>query len=278
MKLMIDRNQRIVNYKVLIFSCLSLHVSNTNSDQKSPDISSVLKALNHPVRREIILFLDKPGKIGSFSDLHEHVLRHTKSTGQFSYHLKLLLDAKIIEKKGDRYNLTKFGERAAGMIQLIDLELDTSIAQKINSSYESLSPTELVFISWMIVPILFFVIMMSEVSNIGLNSSDIMFLYILSVLILISSAVIAFSKLQYIPSLLVLSNVLWIFFLPRDHLKLGRIYVLAGIGAGFTLNTVLVTYDILLLILGFFFLITAIILSYTYIKSESRKILEIRIK
>jgi hypothetical protein len=189
-----------------------------------------------------------------------------------------LLDAKIIEKASDSYNLSPIGEKASAMIQLIDLEVDRSIVQHISSSYSQLSPTDMVLIAWMITPLIFIAVIVSDYTNLALSPFTYIILLISSVLILLFATIFTYSKLQYLPSLFFLTNLLWIFFLPKDQLKIGLIYFMSGAGIGFLFTGILTESNILMVVLGGLLLVSAIFLSIMYIRSESKQFIDIRIK
>lgn len=246
----------------------------SNISEKKPDISMVLKALNHSLRRDILLYLNEY-KSATFSKLHQHVENSTKSTGQFSYHLKLLIDADIIRKMDEHYFLSQIGEKATSMIQLIDQEISTSIAQNVTRTFSQLSPREMVFIAWMFTPIISFTVTIS----IPIEYDNLMTLlfHIFSVVFLVSSALIAYSKLNYLPSILVLSNVVWLFFLEKDHLRIGSIYLSAGLGTGLFITGLLIENNIIQIVAGIILLSIALILSINYIRIENRILVDIRI-
>ncbi|MDH5401294.1 MAG: helix-turn-helix domain-containing protein [Candidatus Heimdallarchaeota archaeon] len=253
-------------------------MNDEESQVSSPNINSVLKALNHPLRRELILHLYRKRQGSSFSTLHEIATHQTKSTGQFSYHLKLLLDAQIITKSDDIYFISEFGEKASNMIQFIDLEFDRSVSQKISSSFASLSPMELVFISWMITPLLIFGFIIDEMGK--LNNDYISFYIWLTIAIitLISAILLSYSMLQYPPSVIVLTNIIWIFFLPKDQIKLGRIYIFSGFGTGILMNGLLLDNSLIQIVIGLISISIALFYSLKYIKDENHYILDIKIK
>ena len=103
---------------------------------EGPQISEVLKALNHTTRRDILIFLAEREKETSFSVLME-VLEFSNSTsGQFSYHLKLLTSSNLILKTPEyKYLVTDLGKRAYALMSMVNTEEDETVGQKIISSY-----------------------------------------------------------------------------------------------------------------------------------------------
>ncbi|MCY3414551.1 MAG: helix-turn-helix transcriptional regulator [Candidatus Heimdallarchaeota archaeon] len=242
-----------------------------------PDISSVLKALNHELRREILLYLNEY-KRGSFTALHTHVEERTKSTGQFSYHLKMLIDAGIISKQDDSYTLTQLGERATSMITMIDTEVrQPSIAQKISNSYSQLSPLESILISWMIAPLIIFAVIMSGFEVVRINPITYL-LYILgAVILLIISFVFMYSKLNYLPSMLALSSVVWILFLEKNHIQLGSMYLFSGVSVALILQGLIFDVNQWSVLLGCIMLVINFTIGYFHVKSQNAQIIDIKI-
>ncbi|MHA2503639.1 MAG: DUF7347 domain-containing protein [Candidatus Kariarchaeaceae archaeon] len=234
-----------------------------------PEIGRVLKSLNHPLRREILIYLSER-RTSKFTDLHNHVEGRTKSTGQFSYHLNLLVEAQVLLKNDDIYSLSPIGEKATSMIQLIDIEVDTTISQQISTAYDQLSPRELVITTWTVVPLIIFAVFMSGSIPIEFTPLERALINLTAALLFAASTAYAYSKLQYLPALLVLSNIIWIFFLPRNHLQVFLIYITAGVGTGVFLTGALVESNALLTILGFVLLVIGVFLSMRYVMNESR--------
>jgi len=70
----------------------------------------IIKALSHPLREKIVLHIMKEGPM-KFSTIASGI--GTKNLPKLSYHVKILLDAGILMKEHDLYQLTPKGRRIA---------------------------------------------------------------------------------------------------------------------------------------------------------------------
>jgi len=84
-------------------------------------ISRILQTISNPIRSYLILSLK--GNSMVFSDLIRACgLNPNYDTGNFSYHLSVLLDSNIIIRKGNEYQLTNFGNNIADIIDSLQRE------------------------------------------------------------------------------------------------------------------------------------------------------------
>ena len=97
------------------------------------DKDNFFRALSSPLRRKIISYLGEKGE-SSYMELLNSMNLTLNNAGKFVYHLKLLKGAKIIEKNGRNYSLTKV--RGYKALELVEKDLDKptelySISEKI---------------------------------------------------------------------------------------------------------------------------------------------------
>lgn len=81
----------------------------------------MLSIVADPTKNEIVRRLDEAGR-AAYSDLldsAEHV-RHLTSTGNFNYHLNILLENSLITKDGIVYKLTEKGREVARFLKDVD--------------------------------------------------------------------------------------------------------------------------------------------------------------
>ena len=115
----------------------------------SPEIKEVLKALNHIKRRDILLYLKDLSRLTGFSELMAYLDVDPKSSGQFSYHIKLLLTARLIEKENEKYRISPLGLKACSMLDLVDIsEKNDSVVQKISTSYKNITVVDQIIIAF----------------------------------------------------------------------------------------------------------------------------------
>lgn len=200
----------------------------------NPEIKEVLKALNHAKRRDILTYLKDLGRETSFSELMDYLQIDVKTSSQFSYHLKLLLTASLIVKSSttEKYSISPLGLKACSMLDMVDTtEHDESLGQKISSSFKNISPIDQIIISFEAIGLILFFIPITSMFEFPKYA---LMLLIMSLVGLILFAVItyySYRKLRYIPSLLVLSSLVYIVFLPNNQLKCGVIYMASVLGA-----------------------------------------------
>jgi DNA-binding transcriptional ArsR family regulator len=236
----------------------------------------VLKALNHSLRRDILLFLSNLNRPSSFSELLETMKLSSKASGQFSYHLKLLTDANLIEKdssEDNKYLLTNLGIRATSMLDLVDSSSESSLAQSITNAFKDLSPKEQIYLGFQATPLGLFALSFSsleqEVFPLFLSILWITF----SSLVLLIYFLVAYRSLQSFLALLTLSSVIFLVFIPNNHKYIGSIYFLNLIGSFMIINTLYIGFlgilDYLSIITGIIMIILAIIISIQLYKKKN---------
>jgi DNA-binding transcriptional ArsR family regulator len=202
--------------------------------ESSPQINMVLKALNHSLRRDILLFLSDLNRPSSFSELLETMKLSSKASGQFSYHLKLLSDANLIEKdssEDNKYLLTDLGVRATSMLDLVDSTSYQTLSQTISNAFKDLSPKEQIFLGFQGIPLALFALSFSSLEQEVISSFFSILWIIFSSLLLLIYFLVAYRSLQSFLALLTLSNVIFLVFLPNNHRNIGSIYFLNLIGS-----------------------------------------------
>ena len=199
---------------------------NQDTLDDNPQIKEVLKALNHAKRRDILVYLKDLERGTGFSELMEYLEIDSKTSSQFSYHLKLLQTAKLIEKKDEKYIISPLGIKACSMLDLVDTtEKNDSIVQRISNSYKNITPLDQILLSF---DIFSFLLILMPLQGMFEHTSTIPLLFLPMVIGLFLFGFLIFYsylKLKYIPSILILSSVIWIIFLPSHQLKTGLIYL-----------------------------------------------------
>lgn len=238
------------------------------SGHTNPEIGVVLKALNHSVRRDILVFLEEVGRKVSFTELMESMLYSPKTSGQFSYHLKLLLEPGLVGKTpSNLYFITPFGKKATALLSMVDDSAESSIPQNIFRVYKHLSPLDQLVVAWQWLPIL---ILASIATLIDVTPNvDLMFAGLVLLLfgVAIGSWLLAYARLQSFLALLVTTNLLWLIFIPRNHLRLATIY-LSGIFSFITLVEALYSSTQLLFVGTAFFLLICVLVSAYHLWQE----------
>lgn len=209
-----------------------------DESEDNPQIKEVLKALNHTKRRDILVYLKDLERPTAFSELMEYLSIDSKTSGQFSYHLKLLLKAHLIEKEGDKYRISVLGVKACSMLDMVDTtEKEESLVQKIANSYKNITPLDQVIISFQAFALILFFVPISYILE-DHNLLAVLFIpMVVGLLVLGFITLYSYTKLKYIPSILVLSSLIWIIFLNDDQLKTGFVYIISVFGLIFLFQT-----------------------------------------
>lgn len=181
------------------------------------DITDVLKALNHEIRREIIRILHEKQLVPYSEFLNQLNL---PASSNVAYHLSLLTKTQLIEKDLDgKYSLTTLGRRSALLIDLANESKTTSFSD-IYLAFSRLNSIEIVLGTWYI---FFFVI--------GIYSIQIfLFVGILSCLVSIGLITLIVYRTRTPWTLLLINNFIWIFFIPENRRLLISIIVTNTIG------------------------------------------------
>ncbi|MFX0207723.1 MAG: hypothetical protein ACFFDT_17170, partial [Candidatus Hodarchaeota archaeon] len=170
--------------------------------ESESDITEVLKALNHEIRREIIRILHKK-QHAPYSDFLERL--KLPASSNVAYHLSLLARAHLIEKDPEgKYLLTPLGRRSALLLDLAT-ESKSSIFSDIYLGFSRLNPTEILLGAWWT---FFFVLGFSILQ-------PLLPLGIICILIAICSIVLIVFRTRTLWTLLLINNFIWIFFVPK---------------------------------------------------------------
>lgn len=247
----------------------------TESDD-NPQIKEVLKALNHAKRRDILLYLKDLERLTSFSELMDYLDIDPKTSGQFSYHLKLLVTAQLLVKEDEKYKISPLGIKACSMLDLVDTsEHQDSVVQKISNSFKNISPLDQVIVSFeAFALILFFVPLTYALENSSLFGV-LLFPIIVGLFLFGLITFYSYRKLQYIPSILVLLSIIWVIFLQSNQLKTAFMYLVSIFGAVFIYRALITsdsrTYQIMYFLVGITFLLFSTICGLYIIYGENWK-------
>jgi DNA-binding transcriptional ArsR family regulator len=219
------------------------------------DINEVLKALNHDIRRKIIRILHKNRSAIAYSDFLQELMLPASSNA--AYHLVLLTKTNLIAKDdAGKYFLTELGERAALLLD-IAVEPKSDAFTNLYLGFSRLTPLEILVGAWW----LFFLLM-------GIILSQMNFLVAIFSL---SFAIFSLGYLVYKTrtpwSLLLISNLIWIFFAPEKRQLLFSISVsnLIGLFILFPELEALQSYPVQFVVIGSALLVLSFILSVWYI-------------
>ena len=178
------------------------------------DITEVLKALNHEIRREIIRILHDSSPVAYKVFLNQLNL---PASSNVAYHLLLLSNAHLVEKdKEGKYFLTLLGRRSALLLDLAS-ESKSSPFSDLYLGFSQLSPYETLLGSWW----MFFLL-------IGLSFSTSLSSFFIGLIFFSLAGVSIFLfvyRTRVIWSLLLINNFLWIYFAPGNRLLLFMIFL-----------------------------------------------------
>lgn len=179
-------------------------------DLKEVEISEVLKALNHEIRREIIRILDNKRDPVPYTVFMEEL--QLPASSNVAYHIQLLNESTLITKNAEgKYSLTTLGKRSALLIDLV-AESETSPFSNIFLGFSQLNPIETLLGAWWT---FFFII------GFYLFSFNII-ISIMSILLALISIILIVYRTKTLWTLLVINNFIWIFFAPQKrHLLFG---------------------------------------------------------
>jgi len=99
------------------------------SQQYQEPIVQVLHTIGNPIRKAAIEAL-KQGEMRFTQLLASCDLEYDHDTGYFNYHLSELVNRRIVEKDGNAYRLTGFGQRIADMLSSLERECSFIIVEK----------------------------------------------------------------------------------------------------------------------------------------------------
>lgn len=181
------------------------------------DITDVLKALNHEIRREIIRILHERQMVPYSVFLNQLNL---PASSNVAYHLSLLTKTQLIEKDFDgKYSLTNLGRRSALLIDLAKESKTTSFSD-IYLAFSRLNSIEIMLGTWII---FFFVIGIYFIQKY-------LFVGIISCLVSIGLITLIVYRTRTPWTLLLINNFIWILFVSENRRILISIIVTNTIG------------------------------------------------
>lgn len=87
--------------------------------------SQLLRSISNPIRRSIVQVLASEQESMAFSELmRECGLNPNFDAGHFSYHLSVLIDQNIVNKKENKYTFTELGLKLSNIIETLDKECE----------------------------------------------------------------------------------------------------------------------------------------------------------
>ncbi|MFX0125922.1 MAG: ArsR/SmtB family transcription factor [Candidatus Hodarchaeota archaeon] len=220
------------------------------------DITDVLKALNHEIRREILRTLHDRREPVAYSVFLN--LLDLPASSNVAYHLLLLSKARMVEKdQNGKYSLTHLGKRSALLLDLAS-ESKPSPFSDLYLGFSQLTPYETVLGSWWIFFLFLGVVFTSSLSTFFIG---IFFFSLAGV-----SIFLFVYRTRVIWSLLLINNFLWIYFAPGNRLLLFAIFLTNLIG--FILMFPEMDLDLAIsngFLLGIGLVCTSIVLSLVYL-------------
>ncbi|UCG02875.1 MAG: helix-turn-helix transcriptional regulator [Candidatus Heimdallarchaeota archaeon] len=189
-------------------------------DNTEGDITDVLKALNHEIRRQILRMLHNKREPIAYSVFLN--LLNLPASSNVAYHLLLLNKARMVEKDQEgKYSLTHLGKRSALLLDLAS-ESKPSPFSDLYLGFSQLTPYETVLGSWWI----FFLFL-----GVVFTSSPPTFLIGLFFFSLAGVSIFLFVyRTRVIWSLFLINNFLWIYFAPGNRLLLFAVFLTNLIG------------------------------------------------
>jgi DNA-binding transcriptional ArsR family regulator len=222
--------------------------------KRESEITEVLKALNHEIRREIIRILHNE-QLVPYSDFLSQL--DLPASSNVAYHLSLLNKAKLIEKNPDgKYFLSPLGKRSALLLDLA-IEPKSSSFSNIYLAFSRLNPLEILLGAWYIFFFMLGLLFVSSFLIIG----------VFFVLLSIGSIIMFVYRTRTLWTLLLLNNFIWIFFVPDNRELLISIIITNVFGLIFLIpeTEFIIPIAPLEIILGGLFIFISFILSIVYI-------------
>ncbi|UCE12562.1 MAG: helix-turn-helix transcriptional regulator [Candidatus Heimdallarchaeota archaeon] len=168
------------------------------------EITEVLKALNHRIRREILRMLNNNMRVPYSEFLYKLKL---PASSNVAYHLSLLAKANLVEKDQEgKYSLTQLGRRSALLIDLA-VESRPSPFSDFYLAFSQLNPLEIVFGAWYI---FFFIVGLYTAQNLVLIGLLFIFLSLGSIFLIVY-------RTKTLWTLLLLNNFIWLVFVPENR-------------------------------------------------------------
>ncbi|MFW9988743.1 MAG: ArsR/SmtB family transcription factor [Candidatus Odinarchaeota archaeon] len=188
---------------------------------KQSNITDVLKALNHEIRRKIIIFLHQNKGAMLYTDVLNAL--GLPASSNVAYHMNILNKALVIEKnKEGRYSLTELGNRSALLFDVIT-ESSSSTSSNLYLGFLKLKPYEIILGVWMY----FFIF-----SGISLVYSFLV-IGIILILLFVLIIILLVYRTKLFLTVLLISNCIWIYFLSKDRLLLLLILISNMLGGVF---------------------------------------------
>ncbi|MHA2365688.1 MAG: ArsR/SmtB family transcription factor [Candidatus Hodarchaeales archaeon] len=228
------------------------------------NINHVLKALNHPVRRDILRYIERLGRALTFTEILSATDFNSQNSSQFSYHLKLLIQAQMIKKEENSYQLTPIGKRASSLLDIADeIEEPTKINQ-VARKIKNLTPSEQIFVSWYLIPGI--IALISLVALVESSSNEFIFyiLLILSIPLTLLFLGLLYRKLTSIYAIFITTNIIWVLFLEQHQKRIATINILSLLGVVMILLS-LIEFRIELFTAGVIFITIAVVYSINHI-------------
>ena len=189
-------------------------------EESEGDITDVLKALNHEIRRQILRMLHDRREPVPYSVFLN--LLNLPASSNVAYHLLLLNKARMVKKDLEgKYSLTNLGKRSALLLDLAS-ESKSSPFSDLYLGFSQLTPYETVLGSWWIFFLFLGVVFTSSVSTFFIG----VFFFSLAGV----SIFLFVYRTRVIWSLLLINNFLWIYFAPGNRLLLFMVFITNLIG------------------------------------------------
>jgi len=187
---------------------------------ENPRISSIIKALNSPQRREILRTLNFFRRSLSFTELMKELDQASSSSSQFSYHINVLLDAGLIQKTSEgKYELTAHGNKTGLLLEMSQEDEKSAVFSELYLSFSNMTPRDCL-IAITTLPLLLICIHSAFYS---FNP----FLLIPAFLLLIGGLIYLYSRVKSLLAMIFFTNVFWVIFVPGKY-YLGLLYFTAG--------------------------------------------------
>ncbi|MHA1973938.1 MAG: ArsR/SmtB family transcription factor [Candidatus Hodarchaeales archaeon] len=221
------------------------------------EITEVLKALNHEIRREIIRLLHE----ARHPIPYMHFMDSLKlpASSNVAYHLSLLVKAGLVTKDADgRYFLTDLGLRSALMLDLVS-ESKKSVFSELTLAFSRINPFEFLLGAWW----LFFVIL----GLIFLSDQRFVVFSLLFISAGLSFVLLLVYRTRDIRSIVLLNNLIWIAFVPDHKLFLFFISLTNLIGLSLIFPQLEPSFapDQIFLFIGLLLVFASIFLSFFYL-------------
>ncbi|MFX0140929.1 MAG: ArsR/SmtB family transcription factor [Candidatus Hodarchaeota archaeon] len=172
---------------------------------ENPSISKVVKAINSPQRREILRILSLYKRPFTFTELMNEIMKKSGTSSQFSYHMKILVEAKLILKvEEEGYKLTQLGNRTGLLLELSQEDESSALFSSLYLAFSNLNPLDCL-IALFIIPFLM-------IFGAGISIHDNLLMVFLGCIGIIGIYVYLYLKLRSFIALFFFNTFLWGFF------------------------------------------------------------------